>query len=137
MDGPRALPRASDAVKALSVKQPWAELIASGKKKLEVRSWTTEYRGPLLIVASRGAEITDCRDAIERGWVEPANLITRGAAVCLVDVVGVLIETKPTFREQACARTRKGDYLWVLANPRRVPSRPIRGQLMLYDVDWD
>ena len=40
-------------MKALSVKQPWASLIASGKKSLEIRTWRTDHRGPLLIVASR------------------------------------------------------------------------------------
>lgn len=36
---------------ALSVRQPWAELIISGRKSIEVREWWTEYRGPLWIHA--------------------------------------------------------------------------------------
>ena len=39
-------------MKALSVKSPWAEQIRSGEKKIEYRSWRTEYRGPLLICCS-------------------------------------------------------------------------------------
>jgi len=39
-------------MKALSVKQPWANKIASGEKTIEVRTWYTHYRGPLLIVLS-------------------------------------------------------------------------------------
>lgn len=38
-------------MKALSVKQPWAALIASGEKPYEVRTWRTDYRGPLVICA--------------------------------------------------------------------------------------
>lgn len=34
---------------ALSIRQPWAELIVSGRKSIEVRTWATEYRGPLWI----------------------------------------------------------------------------------------
>ena len=30
---------------ALSIKQPWAELILLGRKTIEVRSWSTEFRG--------------------------------------------------------------------------------------------
>jgi len=30
---------------ALSIKQPWAELILRGRKQIEVRSWSTAYRG--------------------------------------------------------------------------------------------
>lgn len=40
-------------MKCLSVKQPFANLIASGKKKIEIRSWKTSYRGELLIYASK------------------------------------------------------------------------------------
>lgn len=36
----------------LSVRQPWASLIAWGDKTIEHRSWETPYRGPLLIHAS-------------------------------------------------------------------------------------
>jgi hypothetical protein len=36
---------------ALSVRQPWAELVISGRKSIEVREWWTEYRGPLWIHA--------------------------------------------------------------------------------------
>jgi hypothetical protein len=32
---------------ALSIRQPWAELILSARKSIEIRSWTTDYRGPL------------------------------------------------------------------------------------------
>ncbi len=41
-------------MKALSLTQPWASLIAAGAKKIETRPWTTTYRGPLAIHASKG-----------------------------------------------------------------------------------
>lgn len=40
-------------IKALSLWQPWASLIAVGAKRYETRSWPTKYRGPLLICASK------------------------------------------------------------------------------------
>jgi len=36
-------------VKTLSVKQPWATYICAGLKDVENRTWTTDYRGRLLI----------------------------------------------------------------------------------------
>lgn len=39
-------------MKVLSLWQPWATLVVTGKKKYECRSWKTTYRGPLLIHAS-------------------------------------------------------------------------------------
>ena len=40
-------------MKALSVKEPWASLIRSGKKTIETRTWNTNYRGKLLICTSQ------------------------------------------------------------------------------------
>ena len=34
-------------VKALTLTQPWATLVAIGAKRIETRSWSTRYRGPL------------------------------------------------------------------------------------------
>ncbi len=40
-------------MKTITVKQPWASLIALGDKKLETRSWATKYRGPIAIHAGK------------------------------------------------------------------------------------
>lgn len=40
-------------MKALSIWQPWASLIAVGAKRYETRSWPTRYRGPIAIHAAR------------------------------------------------------------------------------------
>ena len=39
-------------MKALTIKEPWASLIINGLKEYEFRSWTTNYRGKILIHAS-------------------------------------------------------------------------------------
>ena len=44
-------------VRAISLWQPWATLIANGHKRYETRAWRTAYRGPLLIHAGLGADI--------------------------------------------------------------------------------
>lgn len=41
-------------MKAISLTQPWATLVAIGAKKIETRSWRTDYRGPLAIHAAKG-----------------------------------------------------------------------------------
>lgn len=38
---------------AISLKQPWAALLVSGRKTIEVRTWKTRRRGPILIHASK------------------------------------------------------------------------------------
>lgn len=44
-------------MKAISIWQPWTQLLATGKKKYETRSWRTNYRGPILLHASRKNEV--------------------------------------------------------------------------------
>lgn len=39
-------------MRVLTVRQPWASLIALGVKTIETRSWSTDYRGPLAIHAA-------------------------------------------------------------------------------------
>lgn len=40
-------------MKALTLTQPWATLVAIGAKRIETRSWRTNYRGPLAIHAAK------------------------------------------------------------------------------------
>lgn len=40
-------------MKAITLYQPWASLVAVGAKKFETRSWSTSYRGPIAIHASK------------------------------------------------------------------------------------
>jgi len=42
-----------DLVKAISIKEPWASMIKSGKKTIETRTWKTDYRGKILLCASK------------------------------------------------------------------------------------
>ena len=53
-------------MKALTLYQPWATLVAIQAKRIETRSWKTDYRGPLVIHASKkfSAEAADlCKDS--------------------------------------------------------------------------
>jgi hypothetical protein len=40
-------------MKALTLTQPWATLVAIGAKSVETRSWSTKHRGPLAIHAAK------------------------------------------------------------------------------------
>ena len=43
-------------MRAVSLWQPWASLIADGRKKVETRHWPMHYRGPLAIHATQRVE---------------------------------------------------------------------------------
>jgi ASCH domain-containing protein len=103
-------------LKAISIKQPWTNMIASGEKTIETRHWPTKYRGPLLIVSSKKPDIP------------PA-----GSAVALA----TLIDCRPMTRaDEIAARCSlyPGAYSWVLQEVRRLKPFPVRGQLGIYDV---
>lgn len=48
-------------MKCLSVSQPFADLIATGQKKIETRSWNTKFRGEFLIHAPLKTRLQDIR----------------------------------------------------------------------------
>ena len=43
-------------MKVITLKQPWATLVAEGLKKYEFRSWKFNYRGEILIHAGKGID---------------------------------------------------------------------------------
>lgn len=109
--------RKKRTVKALSVQQPWASLIAAGKKTIEVRDKRTSHRGPLLICATK------------RPPVPPF-----GCMVALVDIVECRPMTEADELAAQCKYT-PGQVAWVLDNVRPVPNHPITGNRGLFDRD--
>jgi hypothetical protein len=104
-------------IRALSVRQPWASLIAEGRKTIETRSWRTSYRGPLLIVSTKRPDIS------------PA-----GQALCLVELVDCRPMTPDDERAAGCP-WRDGAWSWVLVWVRRVEMSPVTGRQGLFFVD--
>ena len=108
-------------MKAISVKQPWANLIASGEKTVETRTWTTAYRGELLIVSSKTPRI------------EPA-----GQALAIAELVDCRPMTKADEASALCDVYPKAQ-AWVLRRIRRIPPFPVKGQLGIDEVNvpWE
>ncbi|MFM9875110.1 MAG: ASCH domain-containing protein [Nitrosarchaeum sp.] len=48
-------------MKCLSVSQPFAELIITGKKTIELRKWNTNFRGEFLIHTPLKIRVEDCK----------------------------------------------------------------------------
>ena len=66
-------------MKCLSIKQPWAAAIVHGPKRIENRSWSTTYRGPLALHAGKAVDlmVPSVTDYIRAGWPEfPKTCIT-------------------------------------------------------------
>jgi hypothetical protein len=63
-------------LKALSLKQPYAELLVSGRKTIEIRKWNTKFRGLFLVHASKNVN----NEACTRLNIDP-NILTTGAII--------------------------------------------------------
>lgn len=103
--------------KAISIKQPWANLIADGRKTLEVRSWKTKPRANVVICSSASPVIY------------PA-----GFALCVVDIVGCRPMTRGD-EDAACVSFAPGANVWVLANVRRINPFPVKGGLGFFHIN--
>lgn len=77
-------------MKILSVRQPWASLIARGTKVMDIRSTDCHYRGPVAVYATRGN--VRRKDMIYFKNIlgeDPANL-PHGKILCVVNLAGTI-----------------------------------------------
>lgn len=123
-------------MKAITIRQPWAHLIAAGVKRVENRSWPTAHRGPLAIHAAKISAGIDAATLAEmelRGIViPPAATLAYGAIVAIVNVVDcVAWEDLP--RDLADDPFAVGPFCWILEDARAVEPVPIRGKLGLWE----
>lgn len=121
-------------MKALSLKQPFAELVVSGRKTIELRTWNTSFRGEFLVHASGNTDFKKCeefgfKDLPRRAIVGRANLVgvvryeSRGEL--LVDAskhLGVDFHSKYPI------------YGFVLENPERIVPKSMPGALGFFTV---
>ena len=116
-------------MKALTICQPYAELIMRGVKVIENRSWPTSYRGPLLIHAGKSRE-----------WMSPGDE-TVYPGMAFGAIVGRVTMTDCRRLEQLPDALRdhphaNGPWCFVLTAVQRFERpTPYRGAQGLWDVD--
>jgi hypothetical protein len=120
-------------MKALSVQQPFAFEILSGKKNIEVRSWDTLHRGDLLLCSS--AKPAFSRDEMEEIEEEYECNFLYGQALCVVRVVDVRLMEKGDDEGALMDEIDPEAYSWVLDDIRPIVPFPVKGKQGLFDVD--
>ena len=121
---------------ALSIRQPWAELIMSGRKDVEVRTWSDLYRGPLWI--HTGAKVDEI--AAKRFRLGP---LFTGGVIGLAELVDIRPMDAALF---AAWRPRHLDlsqfsngrvlYGWVFEHVRRLAEpRACKGALGIFELN--
>src|SRR5262245_647752 len=117
--------------RVLSIQQPWAWAIATGRKKVENRTWNTPYRGTVYIHASSNRDV-GAYDWIRRQFriAVPDNLPT-----CAVIAVAELTDVVTRRRAKRFGKWFEGPYGFVLKHVRPL-RRPVRtlGKLRLFQA---
>jgi hypothetical protein len=124
-------------MKALSIRQPWAHSIIHGGKDIENRTWSTKYRGPILIHAAKGMsclEYTDANKFVSDTVRDPAAIeLCKGAWTApRGGIVGSAILADVVTHSDSPWFT--GPYGFVLTDVKPLPFRPLRGMLGLFEV---
>jgi hypothetical protein len=123
--------------KCLSLKQPFADLLVSGMKTIEVRKWKTKFRGQFLVHASKNIDEKACK----RLKIDQAKLVT-GAVVgkaSLYDVISYgsknsfLKDKNKHFASSTYDKPKFG--FMVYQAERFDTSVPIRGKLGFFNVE--
>lgn len=121
-------------MKALSVRQPFVELILKKRKTVETRTWNTKFRGVFLIHASKTID----KKACNRFNIDPKTLVT-GAIVGKACLVSTKEYTKDSWDKdkpntQAYSDYTKPRFGFVLKNVERVAPKPCKGKLGFFNT---
>lgn len=128
---------------ALSIMQPWAWLIVTGRKDIENRTWATKFRGPVFVHAGKKIDI-DAHHSLTMGWhpvtgrpddalaeayrlAVEAGEVHRGGIVGQVDITDCVAASSSDWFV--------GDFGFVLANGRPLPFRAMKGALQFFRVE--
>lgn len=133
-------------MKALSLWQPWASLVALQLKRVETRGWTTDYRGPLAIHAAKRPIPRDFGEFAEEKKIAHVlaaygvawRTLPLGVVLCTVDLFriertsvirGDLSETERIFGDYTDCR-----YAWFFQDVKRFETPiPAKGNRLLWN----
>ncbi|ALS27177.1 PUA-like domain-containing protein [Paenibacillus sp. 32O-W] len=146
-------------MKAITIHQPWATLIALGEKRFETRGWKTNYRGPIAIHASKQL-LYDYRLPKLSGRLWELGLrkeedFPLGCVIAIADLVecwpvrahiGKEVHLffprsgRSRFLDKEGTEVAFGDftpgrYAWELANVQCIEPVPVKGQQGLWN--WE
>lgn len=150
-------------MKALTLWQPWASLVALGEKQVETRIWSTKYRGELAIHASANLppawlgrsrfscefadEVADVlkvrRDRDDRLGVNVDSAVRnlpRGSVLCIARIVSIepteRVRDLLSRRESIFGNYEDGRYAWFLHLVEKFEQPiPAKGNRLLWN--WE
>jgi len=124
-------------MKAISIKNPYANLIVLGLKPLEIRSKPTKYRGDILICASRANVYwADVHNPAKIIYSPMSDLFKNsGKAIGIATIT----DCRPmTIEDEAAAfcKYEPGLFAYALEDPRQITPFDVCGNVGFFNVDY-
>ena len=130
-------------MRVLSIREPFASLIASGDKKIETRSFKTNYRGELFIHAS-GKKID--KSIVDNTFINNMIIDRKmqfGKIICRVKLVDCVymdqefINSIKDTKEYQLGLYKEGRYAWILDNVELIEPIIAKGRLNIWNYQGD
>lgn len=129
-------------MKAITIKQPFASLIAEELKEYEFRTWKTKYRGKILIHAGKGIDKKAMKKFEKYNLKYPIGSII--AIADLTDCIKVdtqfrkmLNEKNPLVYSGVTKDPKWEGYAFKLENVKKINPIKVNGKLSLWDYDYE
>ncbi len=128
-------------MKVITIKQPFATLIAEGIKEYEFRTWKTKYRGEVLIHAGKGIDKKAMKKYEHLNLEYPSGCII--ARADLTDCIYIdefarkmLKEKNSLVYSHVINDISSKNFGFKLENIKKVNPIPTNGKLSLWDYDY-
>ena len=129
-------------MRAITLMQPWATLVAIGAKRWETRSWPTRYRGPIAIHSSKEWPpwARECARLPAFAEALAGHRMPCGAVVALAELTDCRVNEEHTADELGQPESEFGDFTPGRYRFRLDKVRPLqnpikaRGRLSIWQV---
>jgi len=126
-------------MKVITIKQPFASLIAYGLKEYEFRTWKTKYKGEIYIHAGKGIDKTAMKRYEYLNLDYPSGCII--AKANLTDCIYIDSNMKDILRKKddkvyyGIIHSKEEEYGFKLENIERIEPIIINGQLGIWNYE--
>lgn len=126
-------------MKVLTLKEPWASLIAIGIKTIETRSWKTNYRGEIYIHTGLTEVQTpkEVENDYNKSNSRPGYIVAKcNLTDCICMDEKYINQVKETdIKNYVCGSFEVGRYAWILEDAEIITPIPARGRLSIWNYN--
>ena len=124
-------------MKALTILQPFAELIFIGEKLVENRTWSTSYRGELAIHAGQSRRLVTQEDRFRFPDMPYGEIVATAMLIACITFDAIVAGNIPPNLQWVRYHTyTEGPICWILDAVRPLnPPVPYKGARGLFTVD--